>query len=723
MTKVTKRTTTGAGTQRASRRSIDELAALLQKYKDAYYNAAPLVSDAAYDALEDELRERAPAHPLLASVGAAPRAAVTAWEKARHAIPMGSLNKAVSEDELRAWAARCAALGKQDALADLARDLFVTEKLDGLSLAVTYDKGKLVAAITRGDGEVGERITANAQRMKGVPRELAARVSVTVRGEIILKLSDMKKAYPGAANPRNQAAGISKRFDGEGCQHLTVLFYDLDGEDHPTEVAKFARLRALGLLVPNHDATDLDGAIAIHRDYARTRRAKLDYEIDGLVIRANDVHVQHMLGELGGRPRAAIAFKFASQAKVTRLVDIAWETGPSGRVSPVAIVEPVELAGATVRRASLHTAGNVAELGIGIGDDVLVSRRNDVIPYVEEVVTKRGKTARPPTRCPTCKASLAKLGEYLACRNHGKCAALIEGRLQNWIGAQGILEWGEKLIAQLVAAELAHEPADLYALEAEHIAGLERRGMVIAKKLLANLKAQLPLSLPRFLAALGIEGFGLQTAKAIVAAGFDSLARVQAATVDELAVLPGVGPAKARAVVDGLRDRKREIARLVAVGVVPVAKAAAGAARRQDVLLHRLARPTAQGARAARRAARWHAARRRDQGSALPGDGGSRLRLEQGAEGEEVRHRVPRRGAVPRARPALASARGAPAAGELRRCPGDDHVVGAEQVDELGGDRDRAARHRRGAKDRRLGGESEQRDAALGDRSELDVDR
>ena len=557
---------------------VAELVKLLRKYKDAYYNGTPLVSDAAYDALEDELRELEPSHDFLKSVGA-PAPAVTAWEKARHAIPMGSLNKAVDEEEFRAWAQRCNDLGKKDKLKDITKDLFVTEKLDGLSLAVTYDKGKLVDAITRGDGEVGERITPNAKRMKGVsPKVMGkhANASVTVRGEIILRLSDMKKAFPGAANPRNQASGTSKRFDGQGCEHLTVLFYDLDGIDYKNEVEKFKILEELGLHVPNFKATDLDGALKLHQEYSKTKRAKLDYEIDGLVVRANDNHVQHMLGELGGRPRGAIAYKFASQAKVTTLIDIVWETGSSGRVSPVAVVKPVVLAGATVQRASLHNAGMIAELDIGIGDEILVSRRNDVIPYVEEVVTKKGKTAKPPSKCPTCSAGLEKVGEYLACRNYKKCQALIEGRIENWIDAQGILEWGDKLINQLVEAKLVNEPADLYKLKPQQIANLERRGMVIAQKVLDNLRATLPLSLPKFLAALGIENFGLQTAKTIANAGFDSLDKVQAATQAELSAIPGVGPAKGKAVFEGLKDRKDEIKRLLAVGVVPVAKAQGG---------------------------------------------------------------------------------------------------------------------------------------------------
>jgi len=551
---------------------IAELAKLLRKYKDAYYNGTPLVTDAAYDALEDELRELDPGHDMLASVGAP--TAVTAWEKANHAIPMGSLNKAVSEEEFRQWAQRCDELGKKDKLKAITSDLFVTEKLDGLSLAVTYDKGKLADAITRGDGQVGERITQNARRMKGVPHQLKSKHSFTVRGEIILKISDMKAAFPGAANPRNQASGTSKRLDGAGCEHLTVMFYDLDGIDWKNEVAKFDILQELGFLVPNSKATDLDGALACHKEYSKTKRAKLDYEIDGLVVRANDSHVQHMLGELGNRPRAAVAYKFASQAKVTTLLDILWETGSSGRVTPVAVVKPVVLAGATVQRASLANAGNIAELDIGIGDEILVSRRNDVIPYVEEVVTKKGKTAKPPTKCNICKSTLERVGEYISCRNK-KCTALIEGRIENWIAALGVLDWGDKLIAQLVEAKLVAEPADLYKLKPQQIANLERRGMVIAQKVLDNLKAA-QLTLPKFLAALGIENFGLQTAKTIVNAGFDSLEKVQKATLAELSALPGVGPSKGKAAFEGLKERKDEIKRLGAAGVVPIAKAAGG---------------------------------------------------------------------------------------------------------------------------------------------------
>ena len=559
---------------------VVELAALLKTYKDAYYNKQPLVSDAAYDALEDELREIDPDHEILQSIGAPLPAGevVTQWEKARHAIPMGSLNKAVSEAEFRQWIALCDKLGAESKLPSISKKLLVTEKLDGLSLAVNYEKGKLSEAITRGDGQIGERITPNARRMKGVLAKLPEPITVSIRGEIVLKLSDMKKGFPGYDSPaRNKAAGTSKRYDGDGCEWLTVMFYDIEGDvEHETEEEKYERLVELGLVVPPFTVTDLDGVLKIHKEYQNKKRAALDYEIDGLVVRANDLRSQHLLGELADRPRGAVAYKFPSMAKISTVLAIEWDTGPTGRVTPIATVAPVEIGGAVVQSVVLHNASNTERLGIGVGDEVLVSRRNDVIPHLEEVVVKHGDTVVAPTTCAVCGEDLTHRGEYLVCTNL-ECRALVEGRIQRWVGVQDIHEWGEKLIAQLVEAKLVKEPADLYGLEVKDIAKLERRVEVIGKKVLDNLRAKLPLSLPVFLASLGIDEFALETAKLIVSSGYGTLEKVQAATSDELAEIKGMGPIRAKSVVQGLASRRAEIKRLLAAGVVPVAPSAGGA--------------------------------------------------------------------------------------------------------------------------------------------------
>lgn len=559
----------------ATQKRIVDLAGRIEKYRASYYAGHPEISDAAFDALEDELREIDPTNAVLAKVGSA--ALVTEWEKARHEITMGSLNKAVSEEELKTWLERCNELLAKDGEPPISDDLFVAEKLDGISIEVIYKGGKLADAITRGDGEWGERITTNVARMKGVPPKIKDKRSLAVRGEIILRLSDMKKHFPGVTSPRNMAAGASKRFDGTGAEHLTVLFYDVaDHLDVATQAEKFTWLRSLGFATPTTSHGTIKDVHDVYKRYSSELRAKLDYEIDGLVVYANSIHAQTLLGEVNHRPRGAVAFKFASPAKVSRVADIQWDTGSSGRITPVAIVDPVELAGAVVRRASLHNVANVRALGIGVGDEVLVSRRNDVIPYVEEVVEKHGPPAEPPKVCPVCRATLAVEGEYLICRNESGCKALIEGRIQNWIEAIGALEWGDKLIEQLVEAGHVREPVDLYRLKVSHIADLERRGEKIAKKCLDQITSRLPLTLPVFLAALGIENFALQTARLLASAGFNTIEKVLAATEAELSSIQGLGPVKAASIVRGIKRREAEIKRLLAAGVVPVAPDAGG---------------------------------------------------------------------------------------------------------------------------------------------------
>lgn len=556
------------------RARIDELAQRVERYRASYYAGHPEISDAAYDALEDELRALDPTHPVLARVGSS--SLVTEWEKARHEIPMGSLNKVVNEDELRAWALRCEELLAKEKHTPVEQDLFVAEKLDGISIEVLYRDGKLVDAITRGDGDWGERITPNVARMKGVPARIRDKGHLSVRGEIILRLSDMKRHFPGVMSPRNMAAGASKRFDGQGAEHCTVMFYDVaEHAEIPTCRRRFEWLRELGFATPRAAYGTLSDVIELYKQYGSELRSALDYEIDGLVVYVDSLHAQTLLGDLNRRPRGAVAFKFASPAKVSKVVAIQWDTGPSGRVTPVAIVEPVELAGAMVQRASLHNMANVKSLGIGVGDEVLVSRRNDVIPYVEEVVDKRGPAATPPATCGVCGAALVTEGEYLLCRNTS-CRALIEGRIHNWIDAIGALEWGDKLIEQVVAAGLVREPLDLYKLKVKDIANLERRGEKIAKKCLDQITSRLPLTLPVFLTALGIENFALQTARLIVSAGYGTLDKVLAAKESDLAAIPGLGAIKAAAIVRGLAARKDEIDRLVAAGIVPVALEAEG---------------------------------------------------------------------------------------------------------------------------------------------------
>ena len=268
-------------------------------------------------------------------------------------------------------------------------------------------------AASPGDGLVGERISSNVKRMQGVPETIPQDGRISARGEIILRKSDAErftefkrkvdKRFKELKSLRNTAAGIARTKDAKllpGCQYLTILFYDLEGApDLTSEQEKLSLLRKLGFLTPAVFYGPKDLIQKEYDEYANGKRDRLDYDIDGLVIRANNLHTQTMLGELNHRPRAAVAFKFGNEMQVTTLKSILWSTGDSGRITPIAQIEPVFLAGAEVRQASLHNLAKVRAMNIGPGDQILVSRRNDVIPYVEKVVVKGEQVEAAPKAC------------------------------------------------------------------------------------------------------------------------------------------------------------------------------------------------------------------------------------------------------------------------------------------------------------------------------------
>lgn len=510
------------------------------------------------------------------------------WPKARHEIPMGSLNKVNAEQELKDWAARCDELAVKADLPPVSTDLALTEKLDGISIEVVYAEGRVETAITRGDGLVGERITANVMRMQGVPAEIGHRGRISVRGEIILRKSDapafetfkrgVDKRFEQLKSLRNTAAGIARTKDAKllgACRYLTILFYDLEGLELASERDKLAFLKAQGFATPSMVFGDVDAVLAEHRRYADAARAALDYDIDGLVARANALHSFTLLGELNNRPRAAVAYKFGNEMMVTTLLGIQWSTGDSGRITPIAQIEAVFLAGAEVRQASLHNVANVRAMDIGVGDQVLVSRRNDVIPYVEKVVVKGPNHEQPPSACGACGEPVTVDGEYLLCGNE-TCPARRVGRLKTWIKHLGLMEWGEKTLERLYERDMVKEPADLYRLTVADVQRLDGYGEVSAKKLLDPLNAAKQIPITTFIAALGIQSVSKETAKLLIGAGYDSFEKIAAASVEALSAIEGLGAIKAEKIITGMRGRLDEIARLAEVGVVPVRPAEGG---------------------------------------------------------------------------------------------------------------------------------------------------
>lgn len=367
---------------------IANLVKTLAEARAAYYNTGtPVMTDAAYDSLEDELRRLDPTNAFFAKVGT-PAPVGGAWPKVRHTIPMGSLNKAQNENDMRSWFSGCG-------LSNRSQPLVIMDKLDGLSLSIEYVDRRLSRAITRGDGTTGEDITRNVLLMKGAVKVLPPTLTdgtptpskVYVRGEMVVTHADFKAHFPGESNPRNTASGTSKRqSDNAKCAYVTFMAYNLmpNGVSMASKTAELHGLAAMGFHTPKWSiASTLTDVFKTYADYIGTIRKDIGYDIDGLVVEINDTTAREALGDLNDRPRGSIAFKFPHDERETILRNIRWQVGNSGRLTPVAEFDPVMIGGASVKQASLATARNVQALKLFVGCRIVVSRRNDCIPYLE----------------------------------------------------------------------------------------------------------------------------------------------------------------------------------------------------------------------------------------------------------------------------------------------------------------------------------------------------
>jgi len=556
--------------------STQQLVTRLEKARDAYYNGSPIMTDAEYDTLESSLRQQEPSHPFLKQVGA--MAPSSGWQKVRHEIPMGSLAKAQVKAEMEAWWGKS---GKAP--------ITVTEKLDGMSISLRYEDRKLTQAVTRGDGVQGEDITVNVLKMKGAVKILppSSPDILFVRGEIIITHTDFAANFPGESNPRNSASGTSKRQTDllEKCRHLTVMAYQYlpDGAPLKTKKEEIQALIHCGFHVPFCEQYDtLQEAHDLYDQYVATKRKSLNYDIDGLVVELDDTEAREDLGVVDGRPKGAIALKFPHEEKPTILRSIRWQVGNTGRVTPVAEFDPVSLAGANVKQASLHNISRIEEMVREIlptetlfreGDEILVCRRNDVIPHVEALLNV-GYPTKPfqvPTECPACGNTLERDGEYLICPNDEECPAQITGGIKKWVKELEILHFGETMIQALIEFGLIEDAADLYTVDANEaaflvIAGGRRLGETAAKAL-TNLHRKKILPLHIFVAGLGIKGIGKTTSQTLIDAGIDTLSKMYKVRISEISGIPGIGDITARNFVLGFEKRAPLIAKLLGNGI------------------------------------------------------------------------------------------------------------------------------------------------------------
>lgn len=550
----------------------------IRRARHAYYNPdakdvrpEDIVSDEVYEAWCLKLEELDSKSPVLTAIGAPP-AVTTPWQTVRHEILMGSLDKVKSLEDMTGWIAKRSPRDA-DGRPQHGMELLVSEKLDGLSIDVKYKRGKYLQAITRGDGITGEDITRNVARMKGVPPTFGSeKFTGALRGEIILYRSDLSTYFPGKANTRNTAAGVAKRLDGVGCEHLYVYFYQVaDGKDFETEYDQFQWLQSLGLFVPNWYVTAMIPGVKTPHDlwveYQQTKRAQLEYDIDGLVVRVNKFVHQLSLGEENGNPLGAVAFKFNSINRETTATDVLEQTGSMGIITPVAVFDPVNLIGAQVTNASLYNWRYIREIGFDIGARILVARANDVIPRVVQVLHGTGKTYPEPTHCRSCGAAVMQEGEFFVCPNTSECPAQAVGRLKRYVKVHNMLGWGDGLLERLIDTGLVKTVADLYRLSEEQLANIDRMGLKSAKNVIATLWEKNPISIEDLLGSLSIPICGKDTIQLVTDAGFNTLAKMRTAKVEDLTAIRGLGPVKASSLYGWLQKDSGIVDELDSLGV------------------------------------------------------------------------------------------------------------------------------------------------------------
>lgn len=561
-----------------------------------YIQDSPTISDAEYDALLRELSKLEHEHPEFVSDDS-PTQRVGApisggFAEVTHGRPMLSLANAFSASELIEFDARVKRFLElnQDEAIEYCCEL----KLDGLAVSLTYAGGVLVRAATRGDGSVGEDITANVRTIRSVPLRLTvddAPEHIEIRGEVYLphtefkRINDLRDAAGETtfANPRNAAAGSLRQQDPRitADRRLAAAFYSI-GEISRTEPASqidlLKWLRNAGLHTDSHVklCTGIDQVIT-HIEQWEQLRASLPYDTDGMVIKVNDADMQRRLGAVARAPRWAIAFKYPAQQVETIVEDILVQVGRTGAVTPLAKLRPVVCAGVTVSRATLHNQSEIDRKDVRIGDTVVIQRAGEVIPEVVSVVTQRRPDASVPylipTKCPSCGTELVRPeGEaVIRCPNTAECPAQLQTRLEHFVSrlAFNIDGLGGERLAQTIEAGLVRSAADIFRLSSDDLLALDRMGKKLVENLLAGIEASRTISLSRFIYALGIRHIGERAAE-ILANHFGTLSALRHASVDDLVKVHEIGQSTAESITEWFHRHQETVDDLLAAGVIVV---------------------------------------------------------------------------------------------------------------------------------------------------------
>lgn len=551
---------------------------LIQRHDYLYHSAgAPEISDAAYDRLFDRLKALEEAFPELVTedsptrrVGAPPRGDLPALE---HTAPMLSLDSTGQEAEVRRFDERIRGATGRNSV-----EYLLEPKLDGVSIEIVYERGVLTQAVTRGDGWKGEGVTENIRTIPSVPLRLwsgeaPAPAFLSVRGEVLMKLSAfealnqslLERGEEPYANPRNATSGAVRQLDSGvtarrplDCFAYDVL--DVRGPSFRTDLAALEALRAWGFRIPDRArlARGVNEILEYHAGF-RKDRDDLDYEIDGIVIKLNDLDERVDMGSTSHHPRWALAYKFEPRKEVTRIDRIAVQVGRTGVLTPVALLLPVEVGGVTVSRASLHNREELDRKDIREGDLVRVHRAGDVIPQVVEVLEEEGaERSRPfrvPESCPNCGTPVRVSGPFTLCPNRFGCSAQLKGRLVHFASRNGldIEGLGSETASALVEKGLVQELADLFELSAAKLEELPGFAAKSAESLVASIQARRSTELRRFLFGLGIPGVGVSVARDL-ATHFGAFAAVLEADVEALQTIHGIGAKMADQIRSFLHD-------------------------------------------------------------------------------------------------------------------------------------------------------------------------
>lgn len=575
---------------------LARLRAEIERHNRLYYvDAAPEISDKQFDMLLKRLEALEAAHPELITpdsptqrVGGQP---IEGFRTVAHAVPMLSIENTYSYEEVREWSERV-----RKGLTPGEQVRYVVElKVDGVAVSLRYERGRLVLGATRGDGNEGDDITSNLRTIREIPLRLTHKPPelVEVRGEVFMENAELARinerriaaGEPPFANPRNSTAGTLKLLDPRQCAERRLRFVahglgEASGIDRRYYTEILEDFRSWGIPVTPHMRVydDIEGVIR-HAEEWESRRNELPYQTDGLVIKVDDLSQRERLGTRSKSPRWVIAYKYEAEQGLTRITGITVQVGKTGRLTPVAELEPVQLAGTTVRRATLHNADEIARKDVRIGDVVVVQKAGEIIPQVVRVETA-GRTGkeRPfrfPKACPSCGAEVERPeGEvdYRCTNTPSECPA----QRKEWIRyfasrtAMDVEGLGEKLIDQLVDQGLVRELADLYRLDLDTLMNLERMGEKSARNLLAGLEASKARPLDRLITGLAIRHVGPRVAE-IVAERFGTLEALRGASLEELEAIPGLGQVVSESLYRFFHDpaHARQLDALLEVGVRP----------------------------------------------------------------------------------------------------------------------------------------------------------